>query len=366
MFYHSLVSDWNHGNAHFLRGVVRELIDRGHIVKVFEPADGWSFKNLLQDCGAGAIRSFYHAYPMLRSIPYAHESLDLDDALDGVDLVLVHEWNEPDLVNRIGNHKKSTRRYRLLFHDTHHRAVTAPEQMRRFDLSDFDGVLVFGEVLSNIYRENGWADRIWVWHEAADVKIFQPMERSPGSDVVWVGNWGDEDRSEELQKFLIDPVRDLNLRSAVYGVRYPEAALAKLRDAGIAYRGWLPNYRVPDIFRRFRATLHVPRRPYTRALPGIPTIRVFEALACGIPLVSSPWEDTEKLFRIGEHFLMAKNERQMREFIRLILNERQFALNLAESGRKCVLERHTCAHRVDQLLRIVSELGINGQERTLT
>ena len=44
-------------------------------------------------------------------------------------------------------------------------------------------------------------------------------------------------------------------------------------------------------------TVHVPRRPYVDALPGIPTIRVFEALACGIPLVSAPWRDEEGLFR---------------------------------------------------------------------
>jgi spore maturation protein CgeB len=40
-------------------------------------------------------------------------------------------------------------------------------------------------------------------------------------------------------------------------------------------------------------------------LPGIPTIRVFEALACGIPLVSAPWDDSEHLFRPGEDFLVA-------------------------------------------------------------
>jgi hypothetical protein len=41
LFYHSLVSDWNHGNAHFLRGVASELIARGHEVAIYEPADGW-------------------------------------------------------------------------------------------------------------------------------------------------------------------------------------------------------------------------------------------------------------------------------------------------------------------------------------
>jgi spore maturation protein CgeB len=47
MFYHSLLSDWNHGNAHFLRGVVSELRSRGHDVRVYEPKDAWSLENLL-------------------------------------------------------------------------------------------------------------------------------------------------------------------------------------------------------------------------------------------------------------------------------------------------------------------------------
>ena len=59
LFCHSLVSDWNHGNAHFLRGVVRELLARGHDVRVLEPPDGWSRQNLARRAGRGrAARRF--------------------------------------------------------------------------------------------------------------------------------------------------------------------------------------------------------------------------------------------------------------------------------------------------------------------
>ena len=105
MFYHSLVSDWNHGNAHFLRGIVTELLDRDHDVQVFEPLDGWSRANLVRDGGAGAIAAFHRAYPRLRSAAYTLETLDLDDALGAADVVVVHEWNEPELVARIGSHR---------------------------------------------------------------------------------------------------------------------------------------------------------------------------------------------------------------------------------------------------------------------
>src|SRR4051812_3403165 len=124
MFYHSLQSDWNHGNAHFLRGVASELLARGHDVRVHEPRDAWSVRNLTADHGAEALAGFRGAYPELDSIRYDPEALDLDEALAGADLVLVHEWNDPDLVARIGAHHRRHGRYRLLFHDTHHRSVT--------------------------------------------------------------------------------------------------------------------------------------------------------------------------------------------------------------------------------------------------
>jgi spore maturation protein CgeB len=74
----------------------------------------------------------------------------------------------------------------------------------------------------------------------------------------------------------------------MHGVRYPEEALRALADHGARYRGWLPNARAPEVFARHLATVHVPRRFYVTMLPGIPTIRVFEALACGIPWSRHP------------------------------------------------------------------------------
>jgi spore maturation protein CgeB len=358
MFYHSLISDWNHGNAHFLRGIVSELLARGHKVAVYEPFDNWSLRNLVLDHGAGAISRFRAGYPKLESIRYKLDELDLEAELDDVDVVIVHEWNEHSLVQSVGLHRARNRNYLLFFHDTHHRSRTAPELMSNYDLTHYDGVLAFGESIREIYLREGWAARVWTWHEAADTRIFYPRPW-PGrkADLVWVGNWGDDERSAELHEFLLDPVRDLQLRACVYGVRYPPEAQQVLASRDIEYGGWLPNYEVPAAFARHRLTVHVPRRPYVQALDGIPTIRPFEALACGIPLVSSPWPDTECLFTPGRDFLMARNGAEMRRCLTDLLHDEQMALELAEHGRHTILERHTCAHRVDELFRIVVECG---------
>jgi spore maturation protein CgeB len=363
MFYHSLCSDWNHGNAHFLRGVASELLARGHSVKVFEPDNAWSVRNLVQEHGQQPLEEFRRAYPMLQVNRYDSAIRDVAPLLEGADLVIVHEWNSHDLVRRIGDARREDDRFRLLFHDTHHRCVTEPAAMAAYDLRHFDGVLAFGDVIRRIYLEKGWCRRAWTWHEAADTRVFQPLSsdgRTDG-DLVWIGNWGDDERVEELQEFLLDPVHALGLKALVHGVRYPEAARARLAAACISYGGWLPNYRAPQVFSRFRVTVHVPRRPYVKALPGIPTIRMFEALACGIPLVSAPWEDAEALFAPGKDFLVARDGARMARHLRMLLLDEGARRELAEQGLRTVKARHTCAHRVDALLGICRELGVDTQ-----
>jgi spore maturation protein CgeB len=360
MFYHSLVSDWNHGNAHFLRGVTAELLARRHDVTVLEPVNSWSRANLVQEHGDRAIEGFYQAYPGLTSRQYDAATLDLDRELDDTDLVLVHEWNDHRLVEAVGRHRAATGGYRLLFHDTHHRSVTERDSMSEYRLESYDGVLAFGEVIRQRYLAEGWARRVWTWHEAADTRRFFPRTDRPSEgDLIWVGNWGDEERTAELEEFLIGPAQALRLRARAHGVRYPADARRRLAEAGIEYAGWLPNYEVPEVFARYRMTLHIPRRPYVEALPGIPTIRVFEALACGLPLISSPWEDAEHLFTPGEDFVIARNGREMQEHMRSLLADPESAAAMACHGQQTIVARHTCRHRVDELLSIVDEM--NGQ-----
>jgi spore maturation protein CgeB len=357
IFCHSLISDWNHGNAHFLRGVASVLTARGHEVTAYEPREAWSMTNLVAEHGEAPIAAFHRAYPELRSVRYDLDGLGLDTALDGVDLVLVHEWSDHALVRRIGEHRTRTGSYVLLFHDTHHRSVTDEAEMAAYDLRGYDGVLAFGEVIRARYLARGWAARAWTWHEAADVHRFRPLALGREGHLVWVGNWGDEERSAELHEFLLGPVRELGLTAHAHGVRYPTAGTRALAAAGIALRGWIPNYRVPRLFARHAVTVHIPRRPYVRALPGIPTIRVFEALACGIPLVCAPWSDVERLFSPGEDYLIARDGAEMRRHLRDVLHDAGLARALSEHGRATILARHSCAHRVDELLGIAATLG---------
>jgi spore maturation protein CgeB len=362
-FAHSWVSDWNHGNAHFLRGLARSLVHMGHQVRCYEELGGWSLRNLVRmesEAAIGSIDEFRRQFAELDIRFYKDDAQFTEFAakeLRGVDIVVFHEWNEPAIVNAVLSLKEQLG-FRALFHDTHHRAYTRAGEILRFHLHRFDGVLAFGEALRAIYVDGFGLERVWTFHEGADIDNFKSLRTEKQVDVLWIGNWGDEERSRELQEFLLAPAKALgDCRYVAWGVRYPPTALQKLNEAGIEYRGYLPNLRAPRAYSESWLSVHVPRRQYANGLSGIPTIRVFEALACGAPLLCSPWIDTERLFRPGTDYLVVHDGRAMEAEIRHLLRDDKARRQLAENGLQTIRQHHTCAHRAQQLTEICEELG---------
>jgi len=99
-------------------------------------------------------------------------------------------------------------------------------------------------------------------------------------------------------------------------VRYPAHAKQALADASIKYGGWLP---------------------------GIPTIRPFEALACGIPLLSAPWQDAEHLFTPGKDFRFVQNGAEMKDLMQQVISTAAWVRDIKAHGLKTIQEKHTCA-----------------------
>jgi spore maturation protein CgeB len=361
-FAHSWISDWNHGNAHFLRGLAGELVNLGHEVRCYEARDSWSRKNLAEEgegVAAQALVAFRQAFPTLDVRFYTNDAWFGRFAaaeLRGADVVVIHEWNSPEVVKSILGLKHRLG-FRTLFHDTHHRAYTNPKEILRFPLSEFDGVLAFGRAIRQIYSQAFGVRRTWTFHEAADTARFCPIEVEKDTDVVWIGNWGDEERTQELEEFLMTPASAMrDYRFAVHGVRYPEYAREKLSRSGIEYRGYLPNLCAPQVYARSKMSLHVPRRFYANGLSGVPTIRVFEALAAGSPLLCAPWIDSEKLFRPGQDYICVPNSIAMIGEVKRLLRDDKARQQLAASGRQTILARHTCSHRAAELLEVCEGL----------
>ena len=359
-FYQSVISDWNHGNAHFLRGLMRALQSRGHPVVCYEQVDNWSLSNLLR-LRPTAVGDFVDRFPDLKFERYSLDA-DLESWLRGrvadADVCVVHEWNDASVIRRLGQLCRETGKP-AYFHDTHYRVVLDVEYRSSLGLEAYTGILAFSPSLAERYRLLGF-DRVSVLHEAADVTVFSPLDVPKVTDVVFVGNYGDGDRSAELEDYVFTPRLSMpDLTYAVYGVRYPEKVLARLNNGlDIDYGGWVPNVLVPSIYSAARVVLHIPRRQYVELLPGTPTIRVFEALASGACLISLPWDDTDDLFEAGADYAVARSPDEMRELIRRFCSDDALRTALGGHGRQTILERHTCDHRAEQLFHIVG----NGQD----
>lgn len=386
-FAHSWLSDWNHGNAHFLRGLASALVRRGHEVRLYEPmpgpSGGWSLAQLLEEPkGAQAVQQVRQTFPELNvrlfrpwwvaggewwaapgaggagrlcqwELPWV---CDWREELHEAEVVIVHEWNEPELFNWLLGER---RRYgfRMLLHDTHHRAWSEPARLDRLPLGELDGVIAFGESVRQLYEKDGRARRSYTLQEAADVDHFQPRGEAAEDDVVWIGNWGDEERTRELDAFLFQPVREAQAKAKVYGVRYPVEAQARLRAAGISYGGYLANLDAPAAYARARVTMHIPRGPYAGALPGIPTIRVYEALACGMALLSAPWTDSERIFTAGEDYWPVRNGTEAAAMLVQLLSQPKQRKELGRHGAAAIAARHTCGHRAQELEAICHDLS---------
>lgn len=368
IFGHSIRSDWNHGNAHFLRGLMRSLTELGHPAVFYEAAHNWSLDNLRQEHGDAPLVDFAAHFPNLQYALYKPHMLHypqqlhawLKTQLAEADVALVHEWTDPLIVLAIGKMRRAGElgRTKILFHDTHYRAYSEPETMRALHLEDYDAILSFSPAITEIYRRDFGLARVYTVHEAADPDLFRPIKLPKEQDVVFIGNWGDNDRNETMETYLLEPSNQLpDLRFSIYGVRYATALLERFaRDYQVRYRGWVANYRAPLVYAASKMSVHLPRKQYIAAVYGTPTIRVFEVLSSGLPLISLPWPDTDELFCAGEDYLVVNSQAEMVDTMRQLSADATLRQKLGESGRARILAHHTVRHRAKQILEIVAAL----------
>ena len=350
---HSIVSDWNHGNAHFFRGLIKALSSKGHHVTFFEPTNAWSLSRLQAESArseADLLAAFSVRFPFVTPRFY-DETTNWRETLAPFDATLVHEWTDTPLVRALAALSPDLPGL-VLYYDTHHRPVTEPDAIRPRDLPAFDVVITFGASLRDVFVRDFGTDpaRTFVLHEAADADEFAPQPSvSPVRDLVFVGNWSG-DRAAEMETYVFAPrVR----AKSVWGVLYPKRVQARMKTAGVFYNGYLPNTDVPRVFAQSRLVAHVHRGPYNRYLPGIPTIRLFEALSCGACLVSSAWNDAETLFRPGDYLHLPPGDPT--KTYRVLLNDPAARAAYGARGRETILARHTCAHRADELLALLGQ-----------
>ena len=230
-------------------------------------------------------------------------------------MVIVHEWNEPELVAALG--RAPARAAASASRCSSTTPTTAPSATpKRSGASTSKAMTACSPSAKRsreVYRRWGWGGRVWTWHEAADTRLFRPPEReAPREGLVWIGNWGDDERSAELESFLLRPARTAGLPLDIHGVRYPDARAA---HAGASTaRATAAGCRTPACRRSSPAT----SPPSTcRAASTWTCCPASRPSACSRrwPAASRssprPGATPRGLFRPGEDYLVARNEAEM-------------------------------------------------------
>ena len=281
MFCHSLVSDWNHGNAHFLRGVVaRAARARPRGRASTSRATAGAVANLCASTATAALDAFRAAYPGAASrSATTPATLDLDAALDGADLVLVHEWNDPELVARASARTaRRSGRYRAAVPRHAPPLRHRPRGDGRATTSrDYDGVLAFGDVIRDLYLRarlgrsaRGPGTRPPTPASSAPLRRREPRGRSRLDRQL--GRRRAHRRAARVPARAGARARPARARATACAIP-SDAPRALRRRRHRATAAGCRTIDVPAVFARYRVTVHVPRRPYVEALPGIPTIR---------------------------------------------------------------------------------------------
>jgi spore maturation protein CgeB len=342
----SITSSWGNGHATTYRGLVRALAERGHRVLFLERDVPWYAANRDLPAPPFARTALYGSVAELRE---AHGA-----ALRAADLVVVGSYvpEGADALRVVLELARGT----TAFYDIDTPVTLA--RLRRGDCAylarelvpGLDLYLSFtgGPTLGRIERELG-APLARALYCSADPEVHRPAPAPPRWDLGYVGTYS-ADRQPALERLLIAPARRRPaLRFAVAGPQYPPEL------------SWPPNVeRIEHLapgdhaafFAAQRFTLNVTRAEMVRA-GWSPSVRLFEAAACGTPVVSDAWPGLASFFEPGREIVVARTRDDALRVLEEMGDDERRALGAR--ARRRVLAQHTAAHRARDLERFVRE-----------
>jgi spore maturation protein CgeB len=343
----SITSSWGNGHATTYRALCRELTKRGCKVLFLERDVAWYAANRdqpLVDCGRTEL------YPDLHTLKQRYAA-DVRDA----DLVIVGSYVPEGAL--LGHWVTRTARGVTAFYDIDTPVTLAGIERGTIDylsrslIARYDLYLSFtgGPILSRLERVFG-SPMARALYCSVDPEIYQPQPHAHEWDLGYMGTYS-ADRQPMLSRLLLDPARaQPRSRFVVAGPQYPPRTLWPRNVARI-------EHVAPAQHRAFytsqRFTLNVTRACMVEAGYS-PSVRLFEAAACGTPIISDPWPGLETLFEPGREILVAASSDDTLRY----LNEVSDAERVAIGGRarERVLGAHTAAHRAAELCGYASEL----------
>lgn len=343
----SITSSWGNGHATTYRGLVRELVERGHRVTFLERDVPW-----------------YASNRDLANPPYGETHLyssqdELRDRFGGTvakaDLVIIGSY-VPDGI-AVGTWSAKTVSGVLAFYDIDtpitlarlHRGACdylTPELIPRYDLYlSFAG----GPVLKQLERQYG-SPMARPFYCSVDPSLYFPEESERNVDLGYMGTYS-PDRQPPLEKLLLNPARQWRKGAfEVAGPQYPDTIEWPSNVHRVEH---LPPAKHRTFYNQQRFTLNITRADMVQT--GFsPSVRLFEAAACATPVISDWWVGLDAFFEPGTEILLSGSAGETLEHLCRLPPEK--ARRIGERAREKVLRFHTAAHRALELERYVGEV----------
>ncbi|HYZ20692.1 MAG TPA: glycosyltransferase [Rhodopila sp.] len=335
-------SSWGNGHAALWRGLIRALHEAGHHVTFFE-----------------------------RDVPYYAEHRDLTALPGGGKLVLYPEWDAAAARNEIAQSDVAmitsycpdaaqasplvleSGRVLRCFYDLDTPVTLANLQAGRpvsyvgpNGFRGFDLVLSYtGGKALDLLRSRLGAGRVAPLFGWVDPAQYQPGRPAPQyhADLSYLGTYA-PDRQAVLERLFVEPARRLpDCRFVIGGAMYP---FDFPWTGNIWFVRHLPPPEHPAFYASSRLTLNVTRAAMAE-LGWCPSGRLFEAAACGVPILSDTWEGLDYFFTPGQEIVLASST----EDALAALQQPEDALRrIAVRARERALDQHTAAHRARDLI----------------
>ena len=347
----AITSSWGNGHATTYRALVRQLFKRGHRVLFLERDQPWYSENRDTPRPEGADVALYRSVAQLSS--------DFGEEVRNADLVVVGSY-VPDGI-AIGEWVTAAAGGVTAFYDIDTPITLAALQRGDADyistalIPKYDIYLSFtgGPTLERLERQFG-ARMARPLYCSVDPEQYAPDRTAPVWDLGYLGTYS-ADRQPSLAALMFDPARALaDRRFVVAGAQYPETIRWPRNVERITHLA--PAYH-PAFYNSQRYTLNVTRAEMIRA-GWSPSVRLFEAAACGTPIISDYWDGLDEFFEPGVDILIARSADEAVGYLRDIPDGEREALG--RRGRQRILTRHTAAHRAAELESFAMEAASAG------
>ena len=336
----SITSSWGNGHATTYRGLVRELVKRGHDVLFLERDVPWYADNRDLPRPPYGRTMLYRTLKGLKT-RFAAEIRDAD-------LVIVGSY-VPDGV-KVGDWVLREARGLRAFYDIDTPVTLAklargehdylePTQIARYDLYlSFTG----GPTLKRLERDfkSPCARALYC---SFDPELYFPERQRLRWDLGYMGTYS-ADRQPTLERLLLEPARQwAEGQFVVAGPQYPEDLCW---PGNVEHTAHLPPHAHRAFYNRQRFTLNVTRADMIAA-GWSPSVRLFEAAACATPIISDCWEGIDTLFEPDHEILLARDADDVLRRLRDTSDAQRQAIG--RRARERVLAQHTAAHRAREL-----------------